>query len=91
MESRESIKKLRQKKILIAAHRGYNGRNIPCYSIEGYIVAVKYGADAIEIDLTASKDGELRWGWFAEKGFEIIQSDWCTELCIYLKGTGYRI
>ena len=51
--------KINKKKILIAAHRGYNGGNIPCNSLEGYQIAAKYGADIIEVDVTASKDGEL--------------------------------
>jgi glycerophosphoryl diester phosphodiesterase len=51
--------KINEKKILIAAHRGYNGGNIPCNSLEGYQIAAKYGADIIEVDVTTSKDGEL--------------------------------
>lgn len=47
------------KKILLASHRGYNGGNIPCNSLEGYKIAAIYGADIIEVDVTASKDGEL--------------------------------
>ena len=51
--------RIKEKKILIAAHRGFNGGNIPCNSLEGYSIAAKYGADIIEVDVTTSKDGEL--------------------------------
>ena len=47
------------RKILIAAHRGANGGNIPCNSIEGYLIAVNHGADLIELDVTVSKDRKL--------------------------------
>ncbi len=53
---RESAK---DRKILIAAHRGINGGNIPCNSIACYRAAVNYGADIVEVDVTASADGEL--------------------------------
>ena len=48
-----------RRKVLITAHRGMNGGNIPCNSIACYKIAHRYGADIIELDITASKDGEL--------------------------------
>ncbi len=51
----ESIK---EKGILIAAHRGVNGGNIPCNSSECYKIACLQGADIIEMDVTACKDKE---------------------------------
>ena len=51
----------------------------------------KANISGIHTDDTALiKDADLGWGWFAEKGFDIIQSDWCTELGLYLKEKGYR-
>ena len=48
-----------ERKILVAAHRGVNGGNIPCNSLEGYKIAINHGADIIELDVTVSKDREL--------------------------------
>lgn len=46
-------------KILIAAHRGVFGGNIPCNTIPSYEIALKQGADIIEIDVEMSADGKL--------------------------------
>lgn len=45
--------------ILIAAHRGEAGGNIPCNSLSAFEIAVRHGADILEIDITKSLDGEL--------------------------------
>lgn len=44
---------------MVAAHRGVNGGNIPCNSLEAYEIAIRQGADIIELDVSVSKDGEL--------------------------------
>lgn len=44
---------------LIAAHRGSAGGNIPCNSLAAYKAALRQGADIIELDVTASRDGKL--------------------------------
>jgi len=46
-------------RLLIAAHRGSAGGNIPCNSMASYETALFHGADILEIDITKSKDGEL--------------------------------
>ena len=51
--------KVKERNILLAAHRGVNGGNIPCNSLQCYRIAQLWGADIIEVDVTASKDGEL--------------------------------
>ncbi len=51
--------KIKQKKILLTAHRGVNGGNIPCNSLQSYLIAISHGADIIELDVTVSKDREL--------------------------------
>lgn len=51
--------KIKEKNILLTSHRGFNGGNIPCNSLEGYKIAANYGADVIEVDVTTSLDGEL--------------------------------
>ncbi len=72
---RQSVK---DHKILLTAHRGVNGGNIPCNSLECYRIARNLGADVIEVDVTASADGELFMlhpgmepVHFAEKGMNI--------------------
>ncbi|NLP48217.1 MAG: glycerophosphodiester phosphodiesterase family protein [Clostridiales bacterium] len=46
-------------RILIAAHRGASGGNIPCNSMAAFEAALYQGADIIELDITKSLDGEL--------------------------------
>lgn len=43
----------------LAAHRGVCGANIPCNTIAAYIIALKQGADVVEIDVAKSKDGKF--------------------------------
>ena len=51
--------KLEEKKVLIAAHRGMHGADIPCNSIPAFELALKSGADILEMDLFKSTDGEV--------------------------------
>ena len=44
---------------LIVAHRGVSGGNIPCNTLAAYEVALRQGADMIEIDVEMSADGKL--------------------------------
>lgn len=44
---------------LIAAHRGTCGGNIPCNTIEAFDIALKQGAEIIELDLSRSSDGKF--------------------------------
>ena len=48
-----------QKRIIITAHRGVSGGNIPCNTIAAYDAALTHGADMIEIDASMSADGTL--------------------------------
>jgi len=48
-----------QKRLIITAHRGTCGGNIPCNTITAYDTAVAHGADMIEIDASMSADGTL--------------------------------
>ena len=48
-----------QDHIVITAHRGVSGGNIPCNTITAYEIALKQGADMIEVDLNKSSDGVL--------------------------------
>ena len=45
--------------ILIAAHRGTAGGNIPCNTLSAYQLALRDGADIIELDVARSADGVL--------------------------------
>jgi len=48
-----------QERIIIAAHRGVSGGNIPCNTIAAYDAAIAHGADMIEIDANVSANGTL--------------------------------
>ena len=50
---------IRKDRPLIAAHRGTMGVNIPCNTIESFDIAIRQGADVVELDVTKSLDGEL--------------------------------
>ncbi len=45
--------------ILVTAHRGVSGGNIPCNTLTAYEIAVKQGADMLEADVSISADGKL--------------------------------
>lgn len=48
-----------KEKLLIVAHRGVWGGNIPCNTIPAYESALRQGADMIEIDVDFTADGKL--------------------------------
>ena len=50
---------IKNRNILLASHRGVNGGNIPCNSLQGYQIAINQGADIIELDISVSKDRKL--------------------------------
>ncbi len=43
----------------LVAHRGVCGANVPCNTLASYIIALKQGADVVEIDVSKSKDGKF--------------------------------
>ena len=45
--------------IIIVAHRGACGGNIPCNTLTAYEIALKQGADMIEVDVSCSRDDKL--------------------------------
>ena len=45
--------------IIVVAHRGACGGNIPCNTLAAYEAALKQGADMIEVDVSCSRDGKL--------------------------------
>ena len=45
--------------IIVVAHRGASGGNIPCNTLASYETALKQGADMIEVDVSCSRDGKL--------------------------------
>ena len=47
------------RRVLIAAHRGTAGGNIPCNTLASYELALYDGADVIELDVAKSRDGAL--------------------------------
>lgn len=45
--------------IIVVAHRGSAGGNIPCNTMTAYEIALRQGADMIEVDVSCSSDGKL--------------------------------
>ncbi len=45
--------------VIIAAHRGVSGGNIPCNTLTAFEIALRQGADMLEIDVDRTKDGKL--------------------------------
>lgn len=45
--------------IIVVAHRGAAGGNIPCNTLTAYEIALRQGADMIEVDVSCSRDGQL--------------------------------
>lgn len=54
-----TIQQAAQQKVLIAAHRGVAGGNVPCNSVPAFQAALRQGADIIELDVSMSSDGVL--------------------------------
>ncbi len=48
-----------QENVLICAHRGVSGANIPCNTLSAFKAALLQGADIIELDVSKSKDGKF--------------------------------
>ena len=55
----ENYRETLNNRVLVAAHRGFAGGNIPCNSLRAYAAALKTGADVIELDVSKSLDGTL--------------------------------
>ena len=53
------IRETARERVVICAHRGIFGGNIPCNTIAAFDFAIAEGADMIELDVTKSADGEL--------------------------------
>lgn len=45
--------------VIVVAHRGASGGNIPCNTMAAYEIALMQGADMLEIDVDCTRDGEL--------------------------------
>jgi len=54
-----TIQQAAAEKVLIAAHRGVAGGNVPCNSVLAFEAALRQGADIIELDISQSRDGVL--------------------------------
>ena len=53
------LREVCREKIVVAAHRGASGGNIPCNTMAAYEIAYRQGADMLEIDLNMTADGQL--------------------------------
>ena len=54
-----TLAELRKDHILLAAHRGVAGGNIPCNTLTAYQIALDQGADIVETDVAVSNDEQL--------------------------------
>ncbi len=54
-----SLRERAKKNIIVTAHRGACGGNIPCNTLASYEIALKQGADMLEVDVSCSADGKL--------------------------------
>jgi glycerophosphoryl diester phosphodiesterase len=59
MNKFNEIRAAADKRILLAAHRGVSGGNIPCNTIASFEIALRQGADIMELDVQRSADGQL--------------------------------
>jgi len=50
---------LAKKNVLVMSHRGVSGANIVDNTIESYDIAIRHGADIVEMDVCATTDGDL--------------------------------
>ena len=41
-------------------------------------------------DTSLTVDPDLGWGWLADRGYDIIQTDWVLAMRQYLESTGKR-
>ena len=55
----KTIQEAAAARLLLAAHRGVSGGNIPCNTLAAYEIALRQGADIVEIDVSVAKDGSL--------------------------------
>ena len=54
-----NLREKAKENIIVVAHRGAAGGNIPCNTMASYEIALKQGADMIEVDVSCSKDEKL--------------------------------
>lgn len=54
-----NLREKAKENIIVIAHRGVAGGNIPCNTMAAYEIALKQGADMIEVDVSCSADGKL--------------------------------
>ena len=59
MDFNKSIFENTRGNIIVCAHRGLCGGNIPCNTSASFLAALEAGADMIELDIIKSRDGEL--------------------------------
>ena len=55
----KTITEKAKENIIVVAHRGACGGNIPCNTLASYGIALRQGADMIEADVSVSCDGKL--------------------------------
>ncbi len=54
-----NLREKAKENIIVVAHRGVSGGNIPCNTLTACEIALKQGADMLEVDISCSLDGKL--------------------------------
>ncbi len=54
-----SLQEKAKENIIVVAHRGVSGGNIPCNTLAAYEIALKQGADMLEVDVSNTLDNQL--------------------------------
>ena len=54
-----NLREKAKENIIVVAHRGVSGGNIPCNTLTACEIALKQGADMLEVDISCSADGIL--------------------------------
>ena len=75
--------------VLLVAHRGVWGGNIPPNTII-YDYKVQLVAGRSDDMATAGGDPEHSWGWLADLGYDLVQTDWLLACSLFLERTGRR-
>ena len=60
------------------------------WAMRFYIPAGFHWQQGIAMTFSLTDDPAKGWGWLADKGFDIIQTDWTKHCVDYLKENNYR-
>lgn len=68
-------------------HSGIAGSKMKEAILNGRILL----AGGHDDDISLLEDPDLGWGWLAERGFNMLMTDWTLDMLLYLTKAGYRV